>query len=136
MDPTSNNLSVTQLCRAMLLFFGAFMFAFIVNSYIIHEAGHALVQHFLPRCNTVRKVTIMPRGMALGVTWSMPDEDLFNMSASKLSDDIAGMLGGRVAEEIVFDEITTGASNDLDRVTRLARSMVTSLPSSSISPER
>ncbi|MBN1286451.1 MAG: ATP-dependent zinc metalloprotease FtsH [Anaerolineae bacterium] len=90
-----------------------------------HEAGHAIVEHFASRSSKVRKVTIMPRGMALGVTWSMPDEDLFNMSASQLRENIAGLLGGRVAEENVFGEITTGASNDLERVTKMARAMVT-----------
>jgi cell division protease FtsH len=99
-----------------------------------HEAGHALVQHYLPDCDKVRKVTIMPRGMALGVTWSMPDEDLFNMRASKLRDDISGMLGGRAAEEIIFGEVTTGAANDLDRVTKLARSMVTRFGMSELGP--
>jgi cell division protease FtsH len=99
-----------------------------------HEAGHALVEHFVSSMQKVRKVTIMPRGMALGVTWSMPDEDLFNRSAGQLRQDIAGLLGGRVAEEIVFDDITTGASNDLERVTKMARSMVTRFGMSDLGP--
>ena len=99
-----------------------------------HEAGHAIVQHFLDGSSKVRKVTIMPRGMALGVTWSMPDEDQYNMSARQLRNEIAGLLGGRTAEEIIFSEITTGASNDLDRVTKLARSMVTRFGMSELGP--
>ncbi|MCZ7546692.1 MAG: ATP-dependent zinc metalloprotease FtsH [Anaerolineae bacterium] len=99
-----------------------------------HEAGHAIVEHFVATSHKVRKVTIMPRGMALGVTWSMPDEDLFNMSASQLRETIAGLLGGRTAEEIVFGEITTGASNDLDRVTKVARAMVTRYGMSELGP--
>jgi cell division protease FtsH len=89
-----------------------------------HEAGHAMVSHFLPHAQTLRKVTIIPRGMAGGVTWYM-DEDTSFMTRSKFEAIIATALGGRVAEEIVFGEITTGASNDLQQVTRLARAMVT-----------
>lgn len=89
-----------------------------------HEAGHAMVSHFLPHAQTLRKVTIIPRGMAGGVTWYM-DEDTSFMTRSKFEAMIATALGGRVAEEIVFGEITTGASNDLQQVTRMARAMVT-----------
>jgi cell division protease FtsH len=89
-----------------------------------HEAGHALVSHMLPHALAVRKVTIIPRGMAGGVTWYM-DEDLYFMSESKFRALIASALGGRIAEEIVFGEITTGASNDLNQLTKLARAMVT-----------
>jgi cell division protease FtsH len=99
-----------------------------------HEAGHAIVEHFVESTSKVRKVTIMPRGTALGVTWSMPDEDLFNMSATQMRENIAGLLGGRVAEEIVFNEMTTGASNDLERVTKLARAMVTRYGMSELGP--
>ncbi len=89
-----------------------------------HEAGHALVSHYLPHAQTLRKVTIIPRGMAGGVTWYM-DEDTSFLTRSKFEAMIATALGGRVAEEIVFGEITTGASSDLQQVTRLARAMVT-----------
>ncbi|MCA9865170.1 MAG: ATP-dependent zinc metalloprotease FtsH [Anaerolineales bacterium] len=89
-----------------------------------HEAGHAMVSHFLPHAQTLRKITIIPRGMAGGVTWYM-DEDTSFLTRSKFEAMIATALGGRVAEEIVFGEITTGASNDLQQVTRIARAMVT-----------
>ena len=89
-----------------------------------HEAGHAVAFHLLPYSDPVRKVTIVPRGMAGGVTWSMPDEDINYVTASRLRDQIAGALGGRAAEELVFGEITTGAMSDLDQVTKIARSMV------------
>jgi cell division protease FtsH len=89
-----------------------------------HEAGHALVSHYLPHAQTLRKVTIIPRGMAGGVTWYL-EEDAFFHTRSKFEAMIATALGGRVAEEIVFGEITTGASNDLQQVTRMARAMVT-----------
>jgi cell division protease FtsH len=89
-----------------------------------HEAGHAVVAHILPFCDPVLKVTIIPRGMAGGYTMSLSEDQLF-MSRSKFQDTIAMALGGRVAEELIFDEITTGASNDLERVTKLARNMVT-----------
>ncbi len=89
-----------------------------------HETGHAMVSHFLPHAQALRKVTIIPRGMAGGVTWYM-DEDTSFLTRSKFEAMIATALGGRVAEEIVFGEITTGASNDLQQVTRIARAMVT-----------
>ena len=90
-----------------------------------HELGHAIVQELLPLANPVHKVTILPRGRALGVTWGMPQEDKYLTTRQEFYDDIASFLGGRVAEQIVFNEITTGASNDLDRATDMARSMVT-----------
>jgi len=90
-----------------------------------HEAGHALVAKLLPDADPVRKVTILPRGMALGVTWTMPEEDKYTKSKKELLAEITTMMGGRVAEEIVFDEITTGASNDLRTATDLARKMIT-----------
>jgi cell division protease FtsH len=90
-----------------------------------HEAGHALVMNSLEHCDPVHKVTIVPRGMALGYTMHLPDEERGLSLKSKFEDDIAGLLGGRVAEEIIFDEVTTGASNDLERVTAMARNMVT-----------
>ncbi len=90
-----------------------------------HEAGHALVMHLLPRCDPVHKVSIISRGMALGYTMHLPEDDRYLQSKSKFMDDLAGMLGGRVAEEVVFGDITTGAANDLEQVTDLARAMVT-----------
>ncbi|MBN1565884.1 MAG: ATP-dependent zinc metalloprotease FtsH [Anaerolineae bacterium] len=90
-----------------------------------HEAGHAVVFHVLPKCDPVRKVTIVSRGMAGGVTWVMPDNDSALGTVSKYNDQITGMLGGRAAEEIVFGDITNGASSDLESVTRTARTMVT-----------
>jgi cell division protease FtsH len=91
-----------------------------------HEAGHAVVMRSLPNSDPVRKVTIIPRGIAAGITWSMPEEDNSHMTRSKLKDMMAGILGGRAAEELVFSgEITTGASSDLEKVTEIARSMVT-----------
>jgi cell division protease FtsH len=89
-----------------------------------HEAGHAIVSHELPHAQTVRKITIIPRGMAGGITWYLEDDSYF-YSRSKFRALIASALGGRVAEEIIFGEITTGASNDLQQVTKMARSMVT-----------
>jgi len=89
-----------------------------------HEVGHAIVGELLPHADPVHKVSILPRGMALGYTISLPSEDRYNVSRSEIEDRIATLLGGRVAEELVFEEITTGASNDLDRATDMARSMV------------
>ena len=90
-----------------------------------HEVGHAIVQEVLPHPNEVHKVSILPRGMALGITWSLPPEDRYLVSKTELMDEITGLLGGRVAEQMVFDEITTGASNDLERASQLSRDMVT-----------
>ncbi|RIL09458.1 cell division protein FtsH, partial [bacterium] len=90
-----------------------------------HEAGHAVVMNQLKHCDPVHKITIVSRGMALGYTMPLPQEDRTVYVRSKFEDEIAGLLGGRAAEEIVFDEVTTGASNDLERVTGLARDMVT-----------
>jgi cell division protease FtsH len=90
-----------------------------------HEAGHAIVGALLPEADPVHKITIIPRGQALGVTMSLPTEDRFMMSRGQLMAQLAMMLGGRAAERVVFDEITTGASNDLERVTQTTRQMVT-----------
>ncbi|MBN1580136.1 MAG: ATP-dependent zinc metalloprotease FtsH [Anaerolineae bacterium] len=90
-----------------------------------HEAGHAIVQHILPKCDPVRKVTIVSRGMALGYTMSLPQDDHLLQSKLKFQDEMAGLLGGRVAEKLMFEDVTTGASNDLERVTKLSRQMVT-----------
>ena len=89
-----------------------------------HESGHALVGHKLPNADPVHKISIIPRGQALGYTLSLPEEDHFLQTRSGMLDDMAMMLGGRVAEELFCDDITTGASNDLERATKLARSMV------------
>jgi cell division protease FtsH len=90
-----------------------------------HEAGHAIVGALQPDADPVHKISIIPRGQALGVTMSLPTEDRFMMSRGQLMAQLAMMLGGRAAERVVFDEITTGASNDLERVTQTARQMVT-----------
>lgn len=90
-----------------------------------HETGHALVGHVLPKCDPVRKVSIVARGMAGGYTIALPEEDRYVLQRSKIEDDIAFLLGGRAAEEIIFNEASTGASNDLEKVTQMARSMVT-----------
>jgi cell division protease FtsH len=90
-----------------------------------HEAGHAIVGHVLPKCDPVHKVSIVARGMASGYTMALPEEDQYLESKEEYQDDLAFALGGRTAEEIVFGDVTTGAANDLDRVTKLARSMVT-----------
>jgi cell division protease FtsH len=89
-----------------------------------HEAGHALVAHFTPGSDPLRKVSIVPRGRALGVTVQMPDEDRHNYSRQYLLGRLAMMLGGRAAEMVVYDEITTGAENDLKQATGLAKRMV------------
>lgn len=89
-----------------------------------HEAGHAILAHALPNTDPLLKVTIVPRGMALGYTWNVPVEDREMTSRLKLVDDMTTALGGRAAEEIIFDDITSGASSDLQRVTQIARSMV------------
>jgi len=90
----------------------------------VHEAGHALVGKLLPGCDPVHKVTIIPRGQALGITWSLPVEDQLNRYRRKLKDELSMLLGGRVAEELVFDEMSAGASNDIERATQIARAMV------------
>ena len=91
----------------------------------VHESGHALVSHILPNSDPVHKISVISRGSALGYTWSLPQEDRRLMSKSKFLDDLAAMLAGRAAEEIIFGEITTGASNDMQRATKIARKMVT-----------
>ncbi len=90
-----------------------------------HETGHALVMKALPRTDPVHKVSIISRGMALGWTMSLPEEDKYLISRDELMDQIAGIMGGRVAEEIVFGDITSGAENDIQRATQMARRMVT-----------
>jgi cell division protease FtsH len=90
-----------------------------------HEAGHAVVGNAIPEADPVQKVTIVGRGQAGGITWFRPDEDRLLMSRKKMMATLAYALGGRAAEEEVFDDITSGASGDLEQVTRMARSMVT-----------
>jgi cell division protease FtsH len=90
-----------------------------------HESGHALLAWILPGVDRVHKVTIIPRGRALGVTQLLPDEDRTNISESELHSRLIFMLGGRAAEKLVFDEFSAGAEDDLKRVTQLARRMVT-----------
>jgi cell division protease FtsH len=94
----------------------------LVTAY--HELGHAIVGHLLPNSDPVHKVSIISRGQALGYTISLPTEDKFLTTRAELSDTMAMTLGGRAAEEIVFGEITTGASNDLEKVTETAKQMV------------
>jgi len=90
----------------------------------VHEAGHALVGKLLPGCDPVHKVTIIPRGQALGLTWSLPVEDQLNRYKKQLMDDLCMLLGGRIAEELTFGEMSAGASNDIERATNMARAMV------------
>ncbi len=92
-----------------------------------HEAGHAVVMNSLPEADPVQKVSIIARGMAAGYTLALPLEDRTLTPRKKLMAEIVGLLGGRAAEEIVFDDITSGASNDIERVTHLARTMITRL---------
>ncbi len=92
-----------------------------------HEAGHAVVMNCLPEADPVQKVSIIARGMAAGYTLALPLEDRTLTPKKKLMAEIVGLLGGRAAEDLVFDDITSGASNDIERVTHLARSMVTRL---------
>ncbi|WP_067467037.1 ATP-dependent zinc metalloprotease FtsH [Actinomadura macra] len=90
-----------------------------------HEGGHALVAHALPNADPVHKVTILPRGRALGYTMTLPMEDKFLTTRSEMNDQLAMLLGGRTAEELVFHEPTTGAANDIEKATSIARNMVT-----------
>ncbi len=90
-----------------------------------HEAGHALVAHALPHTDPVHKITIMPRGRALGYTMVLPDEDKYSTTRNQLLDQLSYALGGRAAEELIFHDPSTGASNDIEKATALARAMVT-----------
>lgn len=99
-----------------------------------HETGHAVVGHVLPNCEPVHKISIVSRGMALGVTWFLPEEDKHLYQRSKFEDEICSLLGGYVAEEIFFGEMTTGASNDLEKATNIARRMVTEYGMSKLGP--
>ena len=90
----------------------------------IHEAGHAVAMYSLPTHDPVRHISIIPRGRALGITWSMPREDSNHLTRNEMYEQIVGLLGGRVAEALFLGDISTGASNDIDRATKLARDMV------------
>ena len=89
-----------------------------------HEAGHAIAMYFLPTQDPVHQITIVPRGNALGMTVSLPEEEHSHLTRNQMREKIVALLGGRVAEQIIFDDISTGASNDLQRATRLARDMI------------
>jgi cell division protease FtsH len=89
-----------------------------------HEGGHALVAHALPNTDPVQKITIMPRGRALGYTMVLPDEDTYSKSRNQMLDELAYTLGGRAAEELIFHDPTTGAANDIEKATALSRAMV------------
>jgi cell division protease FtsH len=97
-----------------------------------HEAGHAVVMNAIPEADPVQKITIVGRGQAGGLTWYRPDDDRILMSRKKMIAQLTGSLGGRAAEQIVFDDITSGASSDLESVTKIARTMVTRM---GMSPE-
>ncbi|HEX5312308.1 ATP-dependent zinc metalloprotease FtsH [Aquabacterium sp.] len=90
-----------------------------------HEAGHALVARLLPKTDPVHKVTIIPRGRALGVTMQLPEGDRYSMDKTRMLDTISVLFGGRIAEEVFMNQMTTGASNDFERATAIARDMVT-----------
>ncbi|MEI7427778.1 MAG: ATP-dependent zinc metalloprotease FtsH [Betaproteobacteria bacterium] len=90
-----------------------------------HESGHAVVAKLLPKADPVHKVTIMPRGMALGVTWQLPEFDRVNLYKDRMLEDLAILFGGRAAEEVFLNSMSTGASNDFERATKMARDMVT-----------
>ncbi|MCC6302665.1 MAG: ATP-dependent metalloprotease, partial [Gammaproteobacteria bacterium] len=101
-----------------------------------HESGHAIVGRLVPAHDPVHKVTIIPRGRALGLTMFLPEEDRYSYSKQRLESQISSMFGGRVAEELIFgaDAVTTGASNDIKRATDIARSMVTKWGLSALGP--
>ena len=90
-----------------------------------HESGHAIIGSVLPGCDPVHKVTVIPRGRALGVTWSLPEMDRFSLYQDQMLAQICMLFGGRVAEEIFVGNVSTGASNDFERATSIARDMVT-----------
>ena len=90
----------------------------------IHEAGHAVAMYHLPTAGGVQHITVVPRGQSLGSTWSLPKDDSANMTRNEMYEQIVGLLGGRVAEALYVGDISVGASNDIDRATKLARDMV------------
>ena len=99
-----------------------------------HEAGHALVAHMLPHADPVHRVSIVSRGRALGFTMTPPEQDKYQQTKSELLDDMAVMMGGREAEELVFGELTAGASSDIERATVIARAMVVDFGMSRLGP--
>jgi len=99
-----------------------------------HEAGHAIIGGLLEKADAVHKVTIIPRGMALGLTWSLPEDDRHQMTREQIVAEITMAMGGRLAEEIQFGDVTTGASNDFQKATELARRMVTQYGMSDLGP--
>ena len=99
-----------------------------------HEAGHAVVTHFLPKTDPVQRISIVARGMSLGHTFIPPTADRTHDTKSRLLEQIAAMLGGRAAESSVFDEMTSGASSDIEQATRIARAMVTDFGMSDLGP--
>ncbi len=102
-----------------------------------HESGHAIVGYLMPSHDPIHKVTIIPRGRALGVTFFLPEQDRFSASKERLSSQIVSLYGGRIAEDLIFgsDAVTTGASNDIKRATELARNMVTKWGLSELGPQ-
>jgi cell division protease FtsH len=100
-----------------------------------HEAGHALVSHLMPFAHPVHKISIIPRGRALGYTLTLPTEDRYLVTKAELLDEIAMIFGGRAAEEIVFGDVTTGASDDIDRASKTARKMVCEWGMSALGPQ-
>jgi len=89
-----------------------------------HEAGHAIAMYCTPECEPIHKVTIIPRGRALGATMSLPEKDRYTQSQKRLEADLVSLMGGRAAEELIFSDVTTGAHNDIERATAIARAMV------------
>jgi cell division protease FtsH len=89
-----------------------------------HESGHALIGKLLPKCDPVHKVTVIPRGRALGVTMSLPEADRYSYDRTFMLSQISMLFGGRIAEEVFMNQMTTGASNDFERATQIARDMV------------
>ena len=90
----------------------------------IHEAGHAVATYRLPTQDPVRHITIIPRGQSLGSTWSLPKDDSSNMTRNEMYEEIVSLLGGRVAEDLFIGDISVGASNDIDRATKLAKDVI------------
>jgi cell division protease FtsH len=99
-----------------------------------HEAGHALVGHLLPGTDPIHRLSIVSRGMALGFTMSRPKADKYQQTRTELKDEIAMSLGGRAAEQLIFNELTAGASSDIERATMLARRMVVDFGMSDLGP--
>ena len=99
-----------------------------------HEVGHAVLSQVLPNADRVHKISILPRGMALGYTLQLPIEDRYLVTKDQALDQVTVMMGGRVAEEMIFNEMTSGAHNDLERATELAKRMVTEFGMSGLGP--